>query len=257
MKNFLRLSPIFLAVLFIFSCDEPGNNFGAFAVDDGIVDTVINGMTLTSNAIGTQGNYGYEFWKDTGNATATMTLGRGGTFKGEWNANGMNNVLMRRGLKFGSTQRHGSIGNISVNYTASWSPQGNGVSYLCVYGWTQNPLIEYYIIDDWGPMNKPPGSWETGREHKGTISVDGGIYDIYTSRSVGPSIEGDNRSFTKYWSVRQTRRTSGTVSVSEHFKKWESLGMRMGGLYEVALTVEGYNSRGTATITKNSLIIKK
>ncbi|QXG62908.1 glycoside hydrolase family 11 protein, partial [Bacillus spizizenii] len=41
--------------------------------------------------------------------------------------------------------------------------------------------------------------------------------------------------FKQYWSVRQTKRTSGTVSVSEHFKKWESLGMPMGKMYETAL----------------------
>ncbi len=52
-----------------------------------------------------------------------------------------------------------------------------------------------------------------------------------------PSIIGI-ATFKQYWSVRQTKRTSGTVSVSEHFKKWESLGMPMGKMYETALTVE-------------------
>ncbi|MCY7891421.1 glycoside hydrolase family 11 protein, partial [Bacillus spizizenii] len=50
-------------------------------------------------------------------------------------------------------------------------------------------------------------------------------------------------------SVRQTKRTSGTVSVSEHFKKWESLGMPMGKMYETALTVEGYQSNGSANVS--------
>ncbi|TLF60022.1 glycoside hydrolase family 11 protein, partial [Bacillus spizizenii] len=58
-----------------------------------------------------------------------------------------------------------------------------------------------------------------------------------------------------YWSVRQTKRTSGTVSVSEHFKKWESLGMPMGKMYETALTVEGYQSNGSANVSTNVLTI--
>lgn len=43
--------------------------------------------------------------------------------------------------------------------------------------------------------------------------------------------------------------------MTEHFKKWESLGMPMGKLYEVALNVEGYQSSGYADVYKNNLTI--
>lgn len=33
---------------------------------------------------------------------------------------------------------------------------------------------------------------------------------------------------------------SGIVFVSEYFKKWESLGMLMGKMYEIVFMVEGY-----------------
>jgi len=222
------------------------------------------GKTITSNEINTYDGYGYEFWKDGG--TGSMTLGNGGTFKCTWNSRPYQNILFRRGRKFNPvTQTHQQIGNISFDYTASWNPQSDGVSYLCVYGWTRNPsasgynkLVEYYIVDDWGPYNKPPNSWEENRALKGTIAIDGGIYDIYTStRTNKPSIDG-NTNFMQYWSVRQTRRSSGgVVSVSEHFKKWEELGMPLGFLYEAALTIEGFNSSGSAEITKNILTIAK
>ncbi|MCL2440637.1 MAG: glycoside hydrolase family 11 protein [Treponema sp.] len=214
----------------------------------------ITGKTITQNEIGTYGGMGYELWKDRP-VTARMTIGEAGTFNCRWSSNGNFNVLFRTGRKFEPRLRHERIGDISVTYAAAWAPSGTGVSYLCVYGWTQNPLIEFYIIESWGHNNRPPGSW-SGASRKGTLEIDGGIYDIYTSRRVNqPSIEG-TRTFEQYWSVRRTKRTEGTISVSEHLKRWESLGMNLGTLYEVAFTIEGFNSSGTATVTQNTLTIR-
>lgn len=200
--------------------------------------------TITSNETGTHDGYDYEFWKDSG-GYGSMTLNSGGTFSCQWN--NINNILFRKGRRFNQTQTHQQIGNISVSYSADYQPNGN--SYLCVYGWTVEPLVEYYIVDSWGDW-RPPGATS-----KGTISVDGGIYDIYeTTRNSQPSIIG-TATFQQYWSVRRTRRTSGTISVSEHFNKWESMGMPMGKMHEVALTVEGYQSSGSANITSHTLTI--
>ncbi|WP_440897643.1 glycoside hydrolase family 11 protein [Amphibacillus sp. Q70] len=199
---------------------------------------------ITSNEIGTHDGYDYEFWKDSG-GSGSMTLNSGGTFSAEWN--NVNNILFRKGRKFDETQTHQQIGNLSINYGANYQPNGN--SYLAVYGWTVDPLVEYYIVDSWGSW-RPPGSTA-----KGTINIDGGTYDIYeTTRVNEPSIKG-NATFQQYWSVRRTKRTSGTISVSEHFKAWENLGMPMGKMYEVALTIEGYQSSGNANVYRNTLTI--
>jgi len=206
------------------------------------VGIALAATTITSNQTGTQDGYDYELWKDSG--TTSMTLNSGGAFSATWS--NINNALFRKGKKFNATQTHQQIGNISINYNATFNPGGN--SYLCVYGWTKGPLVEYYIVDNWGTY-RPTGTF------KGTISVDGGTYDIYeTTRVNQPSIEG-TATFKQFWSVRQSKRTSGNISVSEHFKKWESLGMAMGKLYEVALTVEGYQSSGNANVTTNVLTI--
>jgi len=218
-----------------------------------------DGKSITGNSTGNYDGYDYEFWTD-GEAKGAMTLGEKGTFSCSWQSTvaGRGNFLARSGKKFNSTQLHSAVGDISVKYAAKYAPIGNGVSYLCVYGWTRAgngaPLVEYYIVDNWGAYNRPPGSW-TGASSKGTITVNGGTYDIYqTTRVNMPSIEG-TKTFQQYWSVNRTRRNSGVISVSEHFKRWENLGMKLGNLYEVALCVEGYNISGSAEITENTLSI--
>lgn len=201
--------------------------------------------TLTENATGTIDGYNYELWKD--NGTTSMTLNGGGKFSCSWS--NINNALFRTGKKFDKTKTYKDLGNITLDYACDYQPNGN--SYLAVYGWTTDPLVEYYIIDSWGTW-KPPGNVTS----KGQITVDGGTYDIYeTDRINQPSIIG-TATFKQYWSVRTTKRTSGTISVSEHFKQWEKNGLNMGGkFYEASLVVEGYQSSGKADVTKMDLHI--
>ena len=200
-------------------------------------------QTIYNNTTGNEDGYDYELWKDYG--TTSMTLNGGGTFSCQWSNIG--NALFRKGIKFDSTKTYQQIGNISIDYGCNYQPDGN--SYLCVYGWTKDPLVEYYIVESWGTW-RPPGATS-----KGTITVDGGTYDVYeTTRVNQPSIEGDT-TFQQYWSVRTSKRTSGTISVSEHFKAWESMGMTMGKLYETALNVEGYQSNGSADVYKNDITV--
>jgi len=200
-------------------------------------------VTITSNDTGTHGGYNYELWKDSGNTT--MVLKDGGAFSCSWN--NINNALFRKGKKYNETQTHQQIGNITMTYACDYRPNGN--SYLSVYGWTVDPLVEYYIVESWGSW-RPPGATS-----KGTITVDGGVYDIYeTTRYNAPSIKGDT-TFQQYWSVRREKKTSGTISVSQHFNEWEKMGMKMGKMYEVALVVEGYQSSGSADVTSMSINI--
>jgi len=132
-----------------------------------------------------------------------------------------------------------------ISFTANYQP--NGVSYLSVYGWTTSPLIEYYIVESFGTYN--PSS---GGTHKGSVTSDGSTYDIYTSvRTNEPSIQG-TATFTQYWSVRQSHRTSGTVTVANHFNAWKSLGMNLGTFNYQIVATEGYQSSGTSNVTVGS-----
>ena len=200
-------------------------------------------ITLTDSTIGEEDGYSYELWKDSGDTV--MTLTGDGKFTCEWQ--NINNCLFRTGKKFDCTQTYRDIGNIAVEYDVDYQPDGN--SYLCLYGWTREPLVEYYVVESWGSW-RPPGGLPIA-----TIEVDGGTYEVYRTLRVNqPSIDG-NTTFEQYWSVRTEKRTSGTVNAATHFAAWEALGMKMGKLYEAALTVEGYQSAGKAEVRKNELTL--
>ncbi len=185
-------------------------------------------QTLTSNGTGQHCGYTYEYWKDQG--TGSLVLEADG-FSVAWN--NINNLLGRKGIRPGSA-------NLVATYEANYQPNGN--SYLCIYGWTRNPLVEYYIVDSWG-SGRPPGGASVG-----TVTTDGGTYDLYrTQRVEQPSIDG-TRTFDQYWSVRTSQRTSGTITVGNHFSAWAAKGMNLGSFYEVSMTVEGYQSSGTADV---------
>lgn len=199
---------------------------------------------ITEVELGTVDGYDYELWKDCG--TTAMTLTGGGTFRCDWS--GINNALFRIGRKFDCTHGWKEYGNIRLTYGADYFPVGN--SYLCVYGWTREPLVEFYVVQSWGNW-RPPGA-----EPLGTVTVGDSTYDIYeTTRVNQPSIDG-TQTFPQYWSVRKGKRTEDTVDVTAHFAAWEDLELELGKLYEIALTVEGYQSSGTTTVYRNDILVE-
>jgi endo-1,4-beta-xylanase len=193
----------------------------------------------TPSSTGTSGGYYYSWWTD-GAAQATYTNGGGGQYTLTWSG-GNGNLVGGKGWNPGSNGR-------VINYSGTYQPNGN--SYLSIYGWTRNPLIEYYVVESYGSYN--PASAAT---KKGTVSCNGANYDILTTTRVNaPSIDG-TKTFQQFWSVRNPKKNpggsiSGSVDTGCHFRAWSNLGMKLGSEwnYQIVAT-EGYHSSGTATIT--------
>jgi endo-1,4-beta-xylanase len=153
-------------------------------------------QTITSNSTGNQGGYWWTFWTD-GGGSVSMNLGSGGYFSVQWSNCG--NFVCGKGWSTGSESR-----------TITWSSSGNA-QYIGLYGWMQNPLVEYYIP-------------RSGGTNRGTYQADGRTYTLYTNTRVNmPSIEG-TKTFEQYF----CGGGGGSVNFGQHCNGWRSLGMGVG-----------------------------
>lgn len=206
-------------------------------------------LIWTGNTMLHTNAYDYEYWKDSGNGTMVITANaNNGSFSCEWHDIG--DIMFRSGKKFGSAGKtHEQAGQISIQFDAAYTSAG--CAYLCIYGWTVDPLVEWYIVECYSGL-KPP----IGAPCLGTGEMGGGTYEFYCKPKVSqPSILGV-ADFSQYWSVRTSNRLSGTVDVSAHLRAWESTGLVLGRMAEVALSVEAWQSSGYATVHTNVLTIE-
>lgn len=176
-------------------------------------------------------------WHDTG--SACLTPGVRGSYKAAWSLGARGNMVAGLGWSRGRLDAR-------VRYRAvSFDPGSNG--YLSLYGWSRHPLVEYYVVDDYGPF-VPPGP---GAVRLGTFESDGGTYAIYrTERVNAPSIAG-NATFPQYWSVRTSPRPIGhenAITFANHLAAWRAAGLTLGRLDYQILATEGYGSRGQSEI---------
>ncbi|KAI3391039.1 hypothetical protein diail_8090 [Diaporthe ilicicola] len=192
---------------------------------------------VVGREIGKRQGYYWSNWSE-GGISLRCNNGNGGSYSTQWSGAG--------GFVCGKGWSNGN-GRV-VNYTGTYTPTGPG--YLSVYGWTQNPLIEYYVIESHGDL-APNEPWTS----KGNFTSEEGSYEMFTSTRVNkPSIEG-TRTFQQYWSVRTEKRVGGSVTMSKHFDEWAKVGMKLGNHNYQILATEGYTasggngSSGTSSIT--------
>ncbi len=160
--------------------------------------------------------WGFEQWSQGG--SNNMSYFDNGTFKADWSNN--QDFLARVGYRYGD---NGSgVDHKTKYYTVDYKYTKTGTAqygYIGIYGWTVNPQIEYYIVDDW--YSKPSEAY-IGPKF-GEITVDGAKYTIHAFlRDQEPSKTGTS-TFVQFFSVRATPRQCGHIDISAHFNKWDEL----------------------------------
>jgi len=231
-------------------------------IDPATQTTLLTGeIALTAahggnNALPQTSPYGFEIFMYEGGGGAMAWYGPdqggGGAFKATWDGY----YLARIGYYWGNGGAYTQYNNIyaDYNFTRTANNTSHG-GFIGVYGWSRNPsaakeadrLIEYYIVDDWFSdfqlqMFDVDNPHKT-RELLGSFEVDGAEYIIVKTTRTDESIDG-TKLFTQILSIRQGRRTYGTISVTEHFKAWSKY-LTLGNMYEAKFKVESFGGNGT------------
>jgi hypothetical protein len=162
--------------------------------------------------------------------------------------------LAHVGLDYGGTQSYTTYGKILAQFAESKSGTAGGFSNVGMYGWLQNPCVEWYIIED---------SFQTMPVEKSSVTatIDGGTYYLIQRTTTGTAganaCKGSVSSWTQILSVRSTARDCGTITVSAHFAAWANQGWSVGDVSSIHINTEVGGGSGsiefpTATVSTNN-----
>ncbi|OUM60368.1 glycoside hydrolase family 11 protein [Piromyces sp. E2] len=215
------------------------------------------GKSVTENDInvGSIGDIGYEIWYQGGENSATFY--EDGSFTCSFKKAG--DYLCRSGLSFDSTKTHEEIGHLYADFKlVKKDTEDVDYSYVGIYGWSRDPLIEYYVVDNWLSEYRP-GDWVGEKKH-GDFFIDGAEYTVYeNTRYNAPSIDGET-TFKQFFSIRREPRECGTIDITAHFRVWEEFGMKLGKLHEAKVLGEAGSihdgTSGTADFPYAKVYIK-
>lgn len=132
------------------------------------------------------------------------------------------------------------------------SMSSTGKASFGVYGWTcGRNVIEYYVVETWGDETYVPFDPDQGENGgnaipSGTVTSDGATYDLYRTRRYNAGNAcGDPQDFWQNWSVRRSKRSNGThtVSMGNHSNAWAANRWFLGDFdsYQV-MAPEGLNT---------------
>lgn len=183
-------------------------------------------------------NYG--IW-ESGSGGSITYFANAHAFSASWGPNSAD-FLAHVGLDYNGTQSYTTYGKIVAQFAESKSGSAGGFSSVGMYGWLQNPCVEWYVIDD---------SFETMPTSKSSVTatIDGGTYYLIQRTTTGTAganaCNGSVSSWTQMLSVRSTARQCGTITVSDHFAAWASQGWNVGDVSSIHINVEVGGGTGT------------
>ena len=195
----------------------------------------------SSNASGTAAGLAWTIWTNSGRDRSRPSASPHSP--ASWNNSG--DFLARLGLQWNNTRKYDSYGTITAQFASRKTGTGGGYSYIGIYGWSTNPCVEFYIVDDsYNRLPVNPGN----TTNKGTVTIDGGQYVLYTRNTTGTGGSKCGSSITswlQFYSIRMTARTCGQITVSDHFKAWAAAGMTLGNMDQAQILVETGGGMGS------------
>lgn len=197
------------------------------------------GTTHSGDSQGTAAGLTWQLWMNGSNGT--MTTYSTPAFSANWNNSG--DFLARIGLSWGSGKAYTSLGTVSADFAETKSGSGGGYSYIGIYGWSVNPCVEWYIVDDsYGNLPFNPGGSMVG-----TATIDGGTYNIIQRNTTGT---GGNRcgnvsSWNQIYSMRTSKRSCGTISITDHWNAWAKANQQLGAMLEASILIEAGGGSGS------------
>ena len=189
---------------------------------------------VCSNQTGTVNGYYNQMWSN-GQGSACINVGSG-SYTTSWS--GIGDFVAGVGWNPGS--------NHTVSFSSSLNASG-GTTLISLYGWSTNPLVEYYVEENW------VGSPNTAGTYMGQMTSDGGTYNIYEHQQVNqPSIQG-TATFEQYLAIRTSPTSSGTITTQNFFNAWASHGMKLGTLnYQILATESWGGGSGNSSVSVSS-----
>lgn len=221
-----------------------GGSAGAPSGDDPCATTTLPSageQHSSTNASGTAANLTWTIWSS--GSGGSITTYDTAAFKAAWNDS--KDFLARLGLQWDGTKTYDQYGVISAQFSSKKTGGGGAYSYIGIYGWSTDPCVEYYIVDDsYDQMPVEPSD----TQHEGTATIDGGTYTLY-SRYANGTGDSSCSTWRQFYSVRQTARTCGVISITRHFDAWEAAGMTLGKLHQAQILVEVGGGSGNVEFT--------
>ena len=187
---------------------------------------------ICSNQTGTESGYYYSLWEN-GTGSACLTY-NGNAYSTSWSSIG--DFTAGVGWNPGNTN--------TVNFTSSVSDSG-GTALVSVYGWMTNPLVEYYVEENWSGSPNGTGT------NLGTFTDGSSTYTLWEHQQVNqPCITGNSCTFEQYIAVRSSPTSSASVNMANVEAAWRAKGLSVGTMNYEIVGSEAYGG-GTGSTTIN------
>jgi hypothetical protein len=205
-----------------------------------------------SNATDSYGSYQWSLFQNGTAGCLTTYANADAAFSATWNNSG--DFLARVGLEWDGTTTYDQLGTITAQFAETKRGTDGGYSYIGIYGLSVSPCVEFYIVED--SLSAMPIR-PYGGNKIGAAVIDGATYTFYTGPMTGAATAfcpaAHTQPWKQMWSVRETARQCGQISITDHFNEWRKIGITVGSMVEAVLVVETLGGSGRVDFTTGSM----